>query len=190
MTARTARDPEDFDHRWLERLTGRHRIVFDVKILGDGVALRRARNYLDAITLEHGAPADQVQAVLSLHNAPAPIALNDAAWARYGFGERSQVTDPETGTWATRNIFASETIGDPYAAVAVPVLQRRGAIFLFCNNVLRYLAAQLARRRNEEIAVVQADLIASFLPGVVLVPAVVAATGVAQEHGCAYSVIN
>lgn len=182
--------PDEFDHSWLLRLTGRHRIVFDVKILGDAVALRRARNYLDAVTVEYGAPVDQVQAVLSLHGAAAPMALNDAAWARYGLGERSRVTDPNTGAPAVRNLFASETLGDPYASVAVPALQRRGAIFLFCNNVLRNLSAQLARRRNEEAAAVRADLIASFLPGVVLVPAVVAATAMAQEHGCAYSVIN
>lgn len=183
-------DPEDFDHGWLTRLTGRHRIVFDVKILGDAVALRRARNYLDAVTLEHGANPDQVQAVLALHGAAAPIALNDAAWARYGLGERSRVNDPGTGTFATRNIFASETLGDPWTSVAVPALQRRGAIFLFCNNVLRFLSAQLARQRNEDVNAVRADLIASFLPGVVLVPAVVAATAMAQERGCAYSVIN
>ncbi len=74
--------------------------------------------------------------------------------------------------------------------MAVPALQRRGAIFLFCNNVLRFLSAQLARQRNEDVNAVRADLIASFLPGVVLVPAVVAAAAMAQERGCAYSVIN
>ena len=50
--------------------------------------------------------------------------------------------------------------------------------------------AQLARQRDEDVNAVRADLIASFLPGVVLVPAVVAATAMAQERGCAYSVIN
>ncbi|MBK7596765.1 MAG: hypothetical protein IPJ11_16410 [Gemmatimonadetes bacterium] len=69
------------------------------------------------------------------------------------------------------------------------VAQRRGATFLFCNNVLRNLTASLARRRNETPEVVRADLIASFLPGVVLVPAVVAGIAMAQEHGCAYELI-
>jgi hypothetical protein len=55
---------------------------------------------------------------------------------------------------------------------------------------MRNLASSLARRRNETVDVTRADLIASFLPGVVLVPAVVAATAMAQERGCAYELIK
>jgi hypothetical protein len=112
------------------------------------------------------------------------LAFNDAAWEKYAFGERARATDPRTGKPAVRNIFASETDGDPYATIAVTALQRQGAIFLFCNNVMRNLSSSLARRRNETAEAVRADLIASFLP------AVVAATAMAQERGCGYTLIN
>jgi hypothetical protein len=189
----TAMAPSDFDHRWLDRLKAKHRIVFDIHAFGEqATPLNRAANFFDMMRDVYGAKPQDAQVVLSLHASSAPIAFNDAAWAKYAFGERmgKVANDPATAKPATRNIFASEATGDPWARVAVPALQRRGAIFLFCNNVMRFLSASLARRRNETPEAVRADLIASFLPGVVLVPAVVAATAMAQERGCSYTVIR
>lgn len=187
-----AHDPREFDHRWVKSLKAPRRIVFDVQALGAGVPLLRASNYFDTMRDEFGAREGGAQAVLALHMGAMAIAFDDAAWEKYQLGERAGAAarDPATGKPHVRNIFASEAAGDPYAAVAVPALQRRGAIFLFCNNVLRGLTASLARRRGETPELVRAALIASFLPDVVLVPAVVAATAVAQENGCAYALIN
>lgn len=185
--------PSDFDHRWLDRLTARHRVVFDVHAFGEqATPLNRASNFFDALRDAYDGKPGDAQVVLALHASSAPIAFNDAAWAKYAFGERmgKVATDPMTTKPAIRNIFASEAAGDPWVRVAVPALQRRGAIFLFCNNVMRFLSASLARRRNEAPDAVRADLIASFLPGVVLVPAVVAATAMAQERGCSYTLIE
>lgn len=190
MTAPAVITPADFDHRWLDRLTAKQRSVYDCHVLGDAVPLLKATSYFDASVNGYGHKPGDVQLVMALHASPAYIAFNDAAWAKYGFAERTRSTDPKTNAPAQRNLFASEAEGDPYAAVAVPVLQRRGAIVLFCNNVMRNLSASLARRRNETTEAVRADLIASFLPGVVLVPAVVAATAMAQERGCAYTLVN
>ncbi|MEI2720561.1 MAG: hypothetical protein V9E87_10530 [Gemmatimonadales bacterium] len=181
--------PEDFDHRWLATLTAKHRVVFDAHVLGDAVPLVRANNFLNACRDAYGAAPGQAQVVVALHAAPMVVAFNDAAWEKYAFGERARLTDPKTGKSSLRNLYASEDSADPFAAVAVPALQRRGAIFLFCNNVLRNLVSSLARRRSETPEVVRTDLIASFLPGVVLVPAVVAGIAMAQEHGCAYELL-
>jgi intracellular sulfur oxidation DsrE/DsrF family protein len=185
-------DPREFDHRWIKALKAPHRIVLDVHALGAGVPLMRAANYLDTVRDEFSSRDGSAQVVLALHAGAMSIAFDDAAWEKYQFGERAGAAarDPASGKPYTRNIFASEAPGDPWAAVAVPALQRRGATFLFCNNVLRNLTASLARRRGETPEVVRAALIASFLPDVVLVPAVVAATVVAQENGCAYALIN
>lgn len=185
--------PSDFDHRWLDRLTAKHRVLFDVHAFGEqATPLNRANNFFDVLRDAYGAKPGDAQVILALHASPAPIAFNDAAWTKYAFGERmgKVATDPLTTKPAVRNIFASEAPGDPWARVAIPALQRRGATFLFCNNVLRFLSNSLARRRNEAPDLVRADLIASFLPGVVLVPAVVAAAAMAQERGCSYTVIE
>jgi intracellular sulfur oxidation DsrE/DsrF family protein len=160
-------------------------MVFDTHTLGAGLPLVRVAAFLDACEHDYGASATDVRPVITMH-APAYIGLNDAAWARYTIGPR----DPATKQPYGRNIFASERPDDPYATIAVPVLQRRGAIFLFCNNVLKSLVSSYARRLNQPADAVRADLIASFLPGVVLVPAAVAATAMAQERGCAYTVIR
>ena len=184
-------DPKDYDHRWIKSLKAPHRIVFDVQTLGAGVPLARAANYFDTMRDEFGARPGDAQVVLSLHAGALALAFDDGGWEKYQMGDRAGAAarDPATGKAYLRNIFASEAPGDPYAAIAVPAQQRRGAIFLFCNNVLRNLTSSLARRRNESPEVVRAGLIASFLPDVVLVPAVVAATVVAQENGCSYALI-
>lgn len=184
-----ASGPEDFDHRWLATLTAKHRVVFDAHVLGEAVPLVRANNFLNACRDAYGDKPGEAQIVIALHASPMVVAFNDAAWEKYAFGERARLNDPKTGKPSLRNLYASEAPTDPFAAVAVPSLQRRGATFLFCNNVLRNLTASLARRRNETPEAVRADLIASFLPGVVLVPAVVAGIAMAQEHGCAYELI-
>ncbi len=160
--------------------------MFDAHVLGDAVPLVRANNYLTACRDAYQDKPGEAQVVIALHAAPMVIAFNDAAWAKYAFGERARLTDPKTGKPSLRNLYASEDVADPFAAVAVPALQRRGTLFLFCNNVLRNLVSSLARRRSETPEAVRADLIASFLPGIMLVPAVVAGIAMAQEHGCAY----
>ncbi len=182
--------PDDFDHRWLGTLTAKHRVVYDTLVLGEAVPLARADFFLTACREAYGAGPGEAQVVVALHASPMVLAFNDAAWAKYGFGQRARVTDPRTGQISLRNIFASEATDDPYASIAIPALQRRGAIFLFCNNVMRNLSSSLARSRGETPDAVRADLIASFLPGVVLVPAVVAAVAMAQERGCGYALIN
>ncbi len=190
MVDRRPVGPDDFDHRWLGTLTAKHRVVYDCHSLGDGIPLVKAAAFIDSCREAYGAKPEEVQVVLALHASPAYVAFTDAAWAKYGMGASVRAIDPTTGAIATRNLFASEAAGDPYAAVAVPTLQRRGALFLFCNNVMRNLTSRYARSSGQTPEATRADLIASLLPGVVLVPAVVAATAVAQEHGCTYASIG
>jgi hypothetical protein len=68
----------------------------------------------------------------------------------------------------------------------VDVLQKRGAVFILCNNVLRFVTRSLAARTGSTYADMRKELIAGLLPGVTVVPAMVAACGMAQQKGCTY----
>ena len=72
------------------------------------------------------------------------------------------------------------------AEYTVDVLQSRGAQFLFCNNVLRFVTQSLAQKTGVSYTAMRAELVTGLLPKVIVVPAIVVALGLAQERGCAY----
>ena len=70
---------------------------------------------------------------------------------------------------------------------SIEALQKRGVVFLVCNNALNFWIGQIASARGAERAAVDAELRANLLPGVVVVPAMVIAIEKAQQAGVAYN---
>jgi intracellular sulfur oxidation DsrE/DsrF family protein len=139
-----------------------------------------ASNFLDTYAEAYGAKAGEANAVIGMHGPALSIGFNDAAWAKYELGKASSVTDPSTKAHAARNVFAT---GGP---LAVDTLQKKGVVFLLCNNALRMRSRGIAAERGETFETVYEDLKASRLPGVLLVPAMVVAINRAQEAGFTY----
>jgi intracellular sulfur oxidation DsrE/DsrF family protein len=174
---------------WLSRITGRHKQVYDIAELGDGQGLRTIRNYLNAYRDVFNLNPPEVTAVAAMIDGGL-INFNDAIWTKYGFGEESKTKDPQTGAWATRNIFRHAEAGQPLADSSVEALQARGVIFWQCNNALKGLTRRMATKMQMAPDAVRAELIAGLLPGVYLVPAHTMAIGMAQEHGCTYEALG
>lgn len=174
-----------WDLGFLDRLTGKHKMVFDLAIMD--IPLVVVANYLrgfrEVMRLEH----PDVNAVVGNAGTYAIIAT-DAMWAKYKLGERHQIKDPDTGTWAVRNTFA---LRDPMPKGINPEhtvqrLQQRGAVFWQCNNAVMAIAGQLAATHGRPVEEVRKDMLEGMLPGVILVPAHTMLLGLAQEHGCTY----
>ncbi len=127
-----------------------------------------------------------VQAVLGIHGPAYPIVFSDAVWAKYHFGKRNKIKDPRTRTWALRNVLWQPREGEEMYEYSVNALQARGAKFIFCNNVLRFMTSTLAKETGVTPEAMRAELIGGLLPNVTVVPAMVVALGMAQERGCAY----
>lgn len=180
--------PGDWDHGWLKRLGAKHRTLFDNKSWGGGEALGQAKRYYDAMVDGYGAKPNEITVVLGLAGASWPIATNDALWEKYKLGELLSVDDPATKTRAVRNIAANDAEGQPFAATSVTAWQKRGAILLVCNNSLRKGSRDLAAKGLGEADAIYADLRAAVLPGITVVPAMVAAIGMAQSRGVSYIV--
>jgi len=177
---------EPWDNSWLDRLTARHRQMFDIPTYNNGAGLFYAKNYLNALRDAYGAQYPDVQAVLGIHGDAYPVVFADAIWERYELGKQSETKDPRTGKWARRNVLWQAREGEETAEYTVDALQSRGAQFLLCNNVLRFVAQRLAGKAGVSYTAMRAELIAGLLPKVIVVPAMVVAVGLAQEHGCAY----
>ncbi len=191
------RTPAPGDDRWLDRLRGRHRLVFDMPRPTAGVPMYHVRNYLDSYRAAYGLAHPDVDAVVGLYAMTTPLALTDAAWARYRLGAAIGVVDAETGKPAERNVFWTPRAGADVLPIgggplpipsdtAISELQRRGALYIACNNALNWWAGELARATGGTLAAVRAELDAHLIPGVVVVPAMVIAFQRAQARGLAY----
>jgi hypothetical protein len=85
-----------------------------------------------------GLDAPDAQAVLASMAMTArssfPMRCGRLAWAR-----EAQTRDPRAREFATRDVSWQPRPGEPAADFGVDVLQQRGAIFLLCRNVLRFV---------------------------------------------------
>jgi len=177
--------PDDWDHRWLTQLTRPNMLVFDTKAHGNGDLFGAPVRYLDAMRDGYGIAADQALAVMALSGSAWITVMDDERWERYHLGRFASVTDPANRTVPTRNIFRSHP--DPTRAT-LAVVQARGTIVLVCNNSLRRASRELAALDGSRTAdAVYTDLRAGILPGVTVVPAVLAALQLAQARGCSYA---
>ncbi|MGE0556168.1 MAG: twin-arginine translocation signal domain-containing protein [Gemmatimonadales bacterium] len=182
-----ARDDGPWDMSWLDRVSeAEHKLVFDIGAYQEGGGLYYAKNYLNGMRDGWGIEAPRVLPILGVSGSAYPIVFGDDIWARYEYGASSKSNDPRTGKPAVRNIFWQPKPGEPMAEFGVDVLQARGCQLLFCNNVFRGVIRGVMAKTKRPYAEVRAELNAGFLPGVIVVPAMVAAMSLAQARGAGY----
>jgi hypothetical protein len=175
---------QEWDMSWLDRLTGKHKQVFDFSNLEIGLLV--VKNWYDAWDTVYRLKHPDVMAVIGIGGHAFPVNAADELYRKFPIGEQWKVTDPETGKPALRNIFLDGGKEPPFAGAGVRPLQARGAIFWECNNALRGIAAQLAPAVNRPVPEVYQDLRAGLNPGVIVVPAHTMLIGICQERGCTY----
>lgn len=172
---------------WLDRLGGSHGQFFDMAGISGGKALQQSRNFLNAYRDAFGVESDDIDLVIGMHGSAAVLAFDDSAWGEFDLGEHVKVKDPATAAGAERNVFAGGN-GDPVvpADATIGALQRRGVIFLLCNNAFNRLVGELARKGHGSTEDVRQRLLDHLLPGVEVVPALVVAVNQAHEKGLSY----
>ena len=184
------------DEKWLESLTGKHKQVFDMPNPSAGLGLIHIRNYLKAWKDNYNLEHPQVNAVGTLYFMTIPLGLTDPMWEKYKLGEAIKETDEKTDAFAVRNIYQKadpgETtmsikgIADWPADTSMEALQKKGTIFIMCNNALNFWAMNVAKATNQTMEAVRTEFRAHIVPGVVVVPAMVMAVDQAQARGCSY----
>lgn len=173
-----------WDMSWLDRLTGKHKQVFDFANLEIGLLV--VKNWYDAWETVYGLKQPQVNAVVGIGGHAFAVNAGDGLYERFPIGQQWKVTDTDTGKPALRNIFLDGPKSGPFVGAGVRALQARGAIFWQCNNALNGVASQLAAAVQRPQPEVYQELKAGLNPGVILVPAHTMLIGMSQERGCTY----
>lgn len=190
-TLRAADHIESMDGDWVNKLTGKHKMVFDVPQPHGIFAFAWPKVFLltNAAT---GTPESESNSVVVLRHNGIPYALEDRLWAKYKFGEFFGIDDHRTGKPAVRNPMWQPKEGEFKVPGIGPVpigineLQSSGVIFCVCEMAIGVNAYTIASKMNLDGAEIKKEFLSGILPGINPVPSGLWALGRAQEKGCGY----
>jgi intracellular sulfur oxidation DsrE/DsrF family protein len=184
-----AREEQD---DWLDRIEGKHRIVFDATTPeGFGYALLFANNYYIANADGYGLKDSDLAVVIVARHHATPFAFNDAMWEKYGkpLSKLANFTDPRTRSTPSSNLYNLPLdIKLPNRGGTIDALIKRGVQFAVCQVATQGLAEPLAAGVGGNADSVFKELSANLVGNSRLVPAGIVAVTRAQERG--YSFVN
>jgi hypothetical protein len=180
----------EFDLSWPNKLTGKHKAVFDMAEIESGYGLWRGMAWSGQIQQFLGAAATDVSLVTILRHNAVYLAMDQAYWDKYGIGKALSVTHPMTQQPTDKNpvlLGADGGVPAPFDAAALPKQQAKGVIYLACNLAFN-LDVVPKVQAAEKVSTEEATKIAKthILPGVLLQPSGVFAATRAQEAGAQY----
>ena len=168
---------------WLNKITGKHKMVFDAPEVNGGMPVIWPRVWLNGNNENYGTKDGENSGVVILRHASIPLAMKDELWAKYKLGEFFAIKEGEAA--ATRNYFA-KVMPLPLPGTGVEALLASGVQFGVCNVALTVYSAMLGQKIGQDGAAIKADWVAGLIPGVQIVPSGVLAVARTQEKGCGY----
>ncbi|MDF2776389.1 MAG: hypothetical protein K0S86_5891 [Geminicoccaceae bacterium] len=183
--------PQTWDATWMERITAKHKVVFDSPEIVEGAALYHAMSYLQSVKDVFGTGDSDASVVVCLRHAAVPLLYNDAMWEKYDLGGMTKTLDQKTKTPVKRNIYYQRlnAEGKPIEDRPTPTIKSlasRGVIFVGCDMATRGVAYQVGRATKQEMRDVYAELKANLVAGATLMPTGIFATLLAQDAGCSF----
>lgn len=180
----------EWDLTWVNRLTGKHKAIFDNAEVESGYGVWRAFAWHGQYQQVLGIPANDLTRVIILRHNAIALALDDAFWAKYGLGKKMNVTHPVTLQPTDRNpaLLSGDADGvpAPFDQAALPKQLERGAIALACNLALDDMVQLVATQDGISTDEARKIAVAHMVPGVILQPSGVFAAIRAQEAGGIY----
>jgi hypothetical protein len=187
VTAATAAPGPATDFtRWLDSISGKHRVVFDMRDPNGGMAFAWTWVYYFTAPQAYGVKDTDLGAVIVLRHNGIPFALNDAAWSKYKLGEYFKINDPDTNAPSERNPYYTNSVDPTVPDMALQKLIDRGVKVAACSMAIHYHSGQIAKQMGLVHDDVKADWIRSTLPKIVHAPSGLVACQGAVEHGCTY----
>ncbi|MDZ4673582.1 MAG: hypothetical protein SGI84_03945 [Gemmatimonadota bacterium] len=186
----SAPQQDAWDMSWVDRVKGDHRMVFDSPEISEGLGMTQVRSWMAGTAEVYGVKDDQMTAVLVIRHAGVPMVMGDSWWDKYELGKAYTLKDPTSGEDARRNPYINYKEGDRHITTwpdaGLDTLIGRGVIVLACHLALRNRASGFARRDGRAAADVYAEMRASLVPGVTVMPNGIFAVGRAQQAGCGF----
>jgi len=184
-TAPPAPGGSEFE-KWLGKIKGKHRQVFDCPAPKNGLPFAWARVFL-MTNAGVGVPEKEVTAVMVLRHDGIPLGMESRLWEKYNFGEMFEVNEPESKKPLTMNPFWHPKEGSlPLPGMAIEDLQASGVLMGICDIALTVNSQMAGKKMGLDPAEVKKDWVSGILPGIQIVPSGVLAVNRAQEHGCTY----
>ena len=180
----------EFDLSWPNKLTGKHKAVFDMAEIESGYGLWRGMAWAGQVQQYMNVPASDVSLAIVLRHEAISLAMDQAYWDKYGIGKAHSVMHPMTQQPTDKNpvlLGADGGVPAPFDAAALPKQQAKGVVFLACNLAFS-LDVVPTVAKADKISEDEARKVAMkhILPGVLLQPSGVFAATRAQEAGCQY----
>ena len=187
---RAAAEAEDFDLTWVNRVTGKHKAVFDVPEVDSGYGVWRASIYKTQYHTVMGVPLTELSSVVVLRHNGTALAMQQSFWDAYEVGKAKKVTHPVTEKPTDRNpaLLSSERSEVPAAMdqFALDKFMAAGGIVLVCNLAFGDCVQLIVKKDGVTADVARKKALALLVPGVILQPSGVFAAIRAQEAGCVY----
>lgn len=171
--------------KWLGRIKGKHRQVYDAPSTNGGLPLAWARVFLMSNS-QLGVKEKDMTSVLVLRHDAIPYAMGDEMWQKYSFGENFNIKNMMTKARQTSNIYWKPKEDLPIPGMSVDKLLESGVLIGVCDLALSFDSMHMASKMNLDAAEVKKEWVANIFPGIQIVPSGVIAVNRAQEHGCTY----
>jgi hypothetical protein len=183
--SRPMRHPQD---DWMDKLPGKHRLVFDTTTpAGFGAAVAYANNFLTASKDGYGLTDQDHGIIIVARHFATPFAYNDAMWAKYvkAMPPFVVIDDPKTKQRPTMNLYNVGTYGLdlPNLGTTIPDVVKRGVHFAVCQMATRFFAGPLAQGTGGTADAVYNELVANLVGNSHMAAAGIVAVNRAQEHG-------
>ena len=178
-----------WDVSWADRVTGKHRAVFDSVEISAGLGLLRALIWMkDYAEIYNATPADMSAVVVLRHNAIWLI-MNDEFWAHHKIGKLTKINEPATNAPIARNpALGANPFGLP-PALADDGLKKvlASGTVLACNLAFTLdVVGKVKTDTKLDDTKAREMALKHVVPGVILQPSGVFAALRAQEAGCHY----
>src|SRR5215813_5349848 len=182
---RPARHAQD---DWMDKMPGKHRLVFDTTTpAAFGAALAYANNYLTANKDGYGLTDQDHGIIIIARHFATPFAYNDAMWAKYGkvMPPFVIIDDPKTKQRPNFNLYnvGSYGLDLPNLGTTIPDVVKRGVHFAVCQMATRFFAGPLAQGTGGNADAVYNELVANLVGNSHLAAAGIVAVNRAQERG-------
>lgn len=180
---------DPYDYTWTNKLTGKHKAVYDSPDISGGLAVYRAGIVAAQYQQAFKVPASAISNVIVLRHDGIQLAMKPEYWEKYNVGARKKVLHPWTEQPYSKNpALMRESDGIP-AMVAEHSLDKqlaKGVIVLACALAFAEIVGTIAATDKVSEAAANTKARSLMFPGILMQPSGVFATTLAQEKGCVY----
>ena len=172
--------------QWLDSISGKQRVVLDVREPNGGMAMAWAWVYLFTGPQAYGIKENELGTVMVFRHNAIAFALKDEVWKKYKLGEYFKIDDPKTSAAAVRHPYYLTQVDPGVENMTLKHAIDRGVKAAACDMAIHYYSGQIANQMGLKHEDVKKDWMEAVLPGIQHAPSGLVAIQGAGAKGCSY----